>query len=125
MQVHKKVKDLIFNFVEFLDSDSLYLWMIAEKERWEMINAEHEWIKRDRRNIADVRKTMISKWEQKLLNIWISKQDLKMSVMSKMHVIINRVENKHLMKAMMKQVIYNWAAQAIISRERISVSSFS
>lgn len=73
MQVHKKVKDLIFNFVEFLDSDSLYLWMIAEKERWEMINAEHEWIKRDWRNIADVRKTMISKWEQKLLNIWISK----------------------------------------------------
>lgn len=125
MQVHKKVKDLIFNFVEFLDSDSLYLWMIAEKERWEMINAEHEWIKRDRRNIADVRKTMISKWEQKLLNIWISKQDLKMSVMSKMYVIINRVENKHLMKAMMKQVIYYWAAQAIISRERISVSSFS
>ncbi len=125
MQVHKKVKDLIFNFVEFLDSDSLYLWMIAEKERWEMINAEHEWIKRDRRNIANVRKTMISKWEQKLLNIWISKQDLKMSVMSKMHVIINRVENKHLMKAMMKQVIYHWAAQAIISRERISVSSFS
>ncbi len=84
--------------------------MTAEKERWKTINAEHEWIERKQRNIADIRKTVTSRWEQKLLNIWTSEQDLKMNAMNKMYVVINRIENEHLIKMMMKQVIYHWAA---------------
>ncbi len=32
MQVHEKVEDLMYDFVEFLENNSLYLQMILEKE---------------------------------------------------------------------------------------------
>ncbi len=50
MQVHEKVEDLMYDFVEFLENNSLYLQMILEKEEWEVINAKHEQIDRKWRN---------------------------------------------------------------------------
>lgn len=41
MQIHNIEEDLMFNFVKFLDSKSLYSQMIAKEEEWEAINAEH------------------------------------------------------------------------------------
>jgi hypothetical protein len=45
--------------------------------------------------------------------------------MNKMHAAIARIENEHLAKAMMKQVVYHQVIQTMISKEQISVSSFS
>ncbi len=120
----------MYEFIDFLDCNSLYAKMIIKKEKWEAIIIEYECIDAKRRDVVEAWKIIASRWKQKLLNLWILEKNfllylIKREVMIKMHVIINRIENEHLMKSMMKQVIYHWAAQAIISREWISVSSFS
>jgi len=45
--------------------------------------------------------------------------------MNKMHAVIARVQNEHLIKAMMKQIVYHRAMQTIVSRDRVSIFSFS
>ena len=37
--------------------------------------------------------------------------------MNKMHVIIARIQNEHLIRAMMKQIIYHRAMQIIVSKD--------
>lgn len=90
MQVHEKVEDLVYDFVEFLENNSLYSRMTLEEEGWKVISAEHERIERERRDIAGARKTVASRWGQKLLDIWTPEQgsslySVKMNAMSKMH----------------------------------------
>jgi hypothetical protein len=63
MQLHANVKDLMYKFKIFLDNNLLYSSMIIEKEEWEAINIEHEWIDQERRNIVKVKKIMTSKWD--------------------------------------------------------------
>ncbi len=76
MQMHEKIKDLMYEFVKFLDNNSLYSRMTVKKEEWEAINTEHERIDWERRNIAEVRRIMpTSRWDQKLLDIWTSEKN--------------------------------------------------
>lgn len=129
MQVHERVEDLVYDFVEFLENNSLYSRMTLEEEGWKVISAEHERIERERRDIAGARKTVASRWGQKLLDIWTPEQgsslySVKMNAMSKMRAATGRIQNEYLARAMMKQVIYHRAVQASISRGRISRSPF-
>ena len=45
--------------------------------------------------------------------------------MNKMRAIIARIQNKHLIKVIMKQIIYHKAMQTIVSRDRVLIFSFS
>ncbi len=44
--------------------------------------------------------------------------------MNKMHAIIARIQNKHLIRAMMKQIVYHRAMQTIVSKDRVLIFSF-
>ncbi len=44
--------------------------------------------------------------------------------MNKMRVIIARIQNEHLIKAMMKQIVYHRAMQTIVSRDQVLIFSF-
>ncbi len=44
--------------------------------------------------------------------------------MNKMQIIITRVQNKHLARSMIKQIVYQRAMQITISRDQVSVFSF-
>lgn len=112
MQVHEKVEDLMYNFIKFLDHNSLYLRMIIEKERWEVIIIKCECINAERRDVIKAKKIVISRWDQKLLNLWTSKENfslysIKRKIMIKMHAAITRVKNEHLTRAIMKQIVYH------------------
>jgi len=41
-----------------------------------------------------------------------------------MQIIITRVQNKHLARSMIKQIVYQRAMQITISRDQVSVFSF-
>ena len=45
--------------------------------------------------------------------------------MNKMHAIIARIQNEHLIRAMMKQIIYHRVMQTTVSRDRVLIFSFS
>ncbi len=45
--------------------------------------------------------------------------------MNKMHAIITRIQNKHLIRVMMKQIIYHRVMQTIVSRDQVLIFSFS
>jgi len=45
--------------------------------------------------------------------------------MNKMHVIIARIQNEHLIKVMMKQIVYHKVMQTTVSRDQVLISSFS
>ena len=45
--------------------------------------------------------------------------------MNKIHAIIARIQNEHLIRAMMKQIIYYRAMQTTVSRDRVLIFSFS
>jgi len=45
--------------------------------------------------------------------------------MNKMQIIITRVQNEHLARSMIKQIVYQRAMQITISRDQVSVFSFS
>ncbi len=45
--------------------------------------------------------------------------------MNKMHAIITRIQNEHLIRAMMKQIVYHRVMQTTVSRDRVSIFSFS
>jgi len=45
--------------------------------------------------------------------------------MNKMRAIIARIQNEHLIKVMMKQIIYHKAMQTIVSRDRVLIFLFS
>jgi len=44
--------------------------------------------------------------------------------MNKMQIIITRVQNEHLARSMIKQIVYQRAMQITISRDQVSVFSF-
>jgi len=130
MQLHVNVKNLMYSFVKFLDNNSLYSRMTSEKKEWKMMNIEHERIEKERRDITETRKIMMNKWDLKLLNLWISKKDsslysVKRKAMNKMRAFIARVQNEHLIKVMMKQIVYHRAMQIIVSRDWVLIFSFS
>ncbi len=119
----------MYSFVKFLDNNSLYSRMTSEKEEWKMMNIEHERIEKERRNITETKRIMMNRWNSKLLNLWISKKDsslysVKREAMNKMRVIIARIQNEHLIKAMMKQIVYHRAMQTIVSRDQVLIFSF-
>ena len=130
MQLHVNVENLMYSFVKFLDNNSLYSRMTSEKEEWKMMNIEHERIEKERRDIAETKRIMMNRWDLKLLNLWISKKDsslysVKREAMNKMHAAITRVQNEHLIRVMIKQIIYHRAMQITVSRDRVSIFSFS
>ncbi len=130
MQLHVNVKNLMYSFVKFLNNNSLYSKMTNEKEEWKMMNIEHERIEKERRDIAETKRIMMNRWDLKLLNLWISKKDsslysIKREAMNKMHAIITRIQNKHLIRVMMKQIIYHRVMQTIVSRDQVLIFSFS
>ncbi len=130
MQLYVNVKNLMYSFVKFLDNNSLYSRMTSKKEEWKMMNIEHERIEKERRDIAEIKRIMMNRWNSKLLNLWISKKDsslysVKREAMNKMRAIIARIQNEHLIKVMMKQIIYHKAMQTIVSRDRVLIFSFS
>ncbi len=115
MNMHANVVNLMYEFINFLNYNSFYAKMIIKKKKWKVIIIKYEYINAKRRNIVKAWKIVASRWKQKLLDFWISEKDfslylIKRKVMIKMQIIINKVENKHLMKMIMKQVIYHWAA---------------
>ncbi len=72
----------------------------------------------------------MNRWSSKLLNLWISKKDsslysIKREAMNKMHAVITRVQNEHLIRVMMKQIVYYKAMQTTFSRDWVSIFSFS
>ncbi len=108
--------------MKFLDNNSLYSRMTSEKEEWKTMNIEHERIEKERRDITETKRIMMNRWDLKLLNLWISKKDsslysIKREAMNKMRAIIARVQNEHLIRAIMKQIIYHRAMQTIVSRD--------
>ncbi len=130
MQLHVNVKNLMYSFVKFLDNNSLYSRMTSEKEEWKTMNIEHERIEKERRDITETKRIVINRWDSKLLNLWISKKDsslysVKREVMNKMRAIIARIQNEHLIKAMMKQIVYHRAMQTTVSRDWVLIFSFS
>ncbi len=130
MQLHVNVKHLMYSFVKFLDNNSLYSRMTSEKEEWKMMNIEHKRIEKERRDIAETKRIVMNRWDSKLLNLWISKKDsllysVKREVMNKMRAIIARIQNEHLIKAMMKQIVYHRAMQTTVSRDWVLIFSFS
>jgi len=44
--------------------------------------------------------------------------------MNKMRAIIARIQNEHLIKAMMKQIVYHRAMQTIVSKDQVLIFSF-
>ncbi len=119
----------MYSFVKFLDNNSLYSRMTSKKEEWKTMNIEHERIEKERRNIAETKRILMNRWDSKLLNLWISKKDsslysVKREAMNKMHAIIARVQNEHLIRAMMKQIVYHRAMQTTVSKDRVSIFSF-
>ncbi len=44
--------------------------------------------------------------------------------MNKMQIIITRVQNEHLARSTIKQIVYQRAMQITISRDQVSVFSF-
>ncbi len=130
MQLHMNVKNLMYSFVKFLDNNSLYSRITSEKEEWKTINIEHERIEKERRDIAETKRIMMNRWNLKQLNLWISKKNsslysVKREAMNKMHVIIARIQNEHLIKVMMKQIVYHKVMQTTVSRDQVLISSFS
>ncbi len=129
MQLHVNVENLMYSFVKFLDNNSLYSRMISKKEEWKMMNIKHERIEKERRDIVETKRIMMNRWDLKLLNLWISKKDsslysIKREAMNKMHAIIARIQNEHLIKVMMKQIVYHKAMQITVSRDWVSIFSF-
>ncbi len=115
MQLHVNVENLMYSFVKFLDNNSLYSRMTSEKEEWKTMNIEHERIEKERRDIAEAKRIVMNRWDSKLLNLWISKKDsslysVKREAMNKMHAIIARIQNEHLIRAMMKQICHGLRA---------------
>lgn len=49
---------------------------------------------------------------------------IKKEAMNKMQIIITRVQNEHLARSMIKQIVYQRAMQITISRDQVSVFSF-
>ncbi len=130
MQLHVNVKNLMYSFVKFLDINSLYSRMTSEKEEWKTMNIEHKRIEKERRDIAETKRIVMNRWDSKLLNLWISKKDsslysVKREVMNKIRAIIARIQNEHLIKAMMKQIVYHRAMQTTVSRDWVLIFSFS
>ncbi len=130
MQLHVNVKNLMYSFAKFLDNNSLYSRMTSKKEEWKMMNIEHERIEKERRDIAEIKKIMMKRWDSKLLNVWISKKgsslySIKRKAMNKMRAIIARIQNEHLIRVMMKQIVYHRMMQTIVSKDQVSIFSFS
>ncbi len=130
MQLHVNVKNLMYSFMKFLDNNSLYSRMISEKEEWKTMSIEHKRIEKERRDIAETKRIMMNRWDSKLLNLWISKKDsslysIKREAMNKMHAIIARVQNEHLIRVMMKQIVYHRVMQTTVNRDQVSIFSFS
>ena len=130
MQLHINVKNLMYSFVKFLDNNSLYSRMTSKKEEWKTINIEHERIEKERRNKAETKRIMMNRWDLKLLNLWISKKDsllysIKREAMNKMRAIIARIQNEHLIRVMMKQIVYHRTMQITVSKDRVLIFSFS
>ncbi len=120
----------MYSFVKFLNNNLLYSRMTSKKEEWKVINIEHKRIEKERRNIAETKRIMMNKWDLKLLNLWISKKDsslysVKREVMNKMFAVIARVQNEHLIKVIMKQIIYHRAMQIIVSKDWVLIFLFS
>ncbi len=130
MQLHINVKNLMYSFVKFLDNNSLYSRMTSKKEEWKTMNIEHERIEKERRNKAETKRIMMNRWDLKLLNLWISKKDsllysIKREAMNKMRAIIARIQNEHLIRVMMKQIVYHRTMQITVSKDRVLIFSFS
>ena len=120
----------MYSFVKFLNNNLLYSRMTSKKEEWKVINIEHKRIEKERRNIAETKRIMMNKWDLKLLNLWISKKDsslysVKREVMNKMFAVIARVQNEHLIKVIMNQIIYHRAMQIIVSKDWVLIFLFS
>ncbi len=129
MQLHVNVENLMYSFVKFLNNNSLYSRMISKKEEWKMMNIKHERIEKERRDIVETKRIMMNRWDLKLLNLWISKKDsslysIKREAMNKMHAIIARIQNEHLIKVMMKQIVYHKAMQITVNKDWVSIFSF-
>jgi len=45
--------------------------------------------------------------------------------MNKMHAIIARVQNEHLIRAIMKQIVYHKVMQITVSKDQVLISLFS
>jgi len=104
--------------------------MTSEKEEWKTMNIEHERIKKERRDIVETKRIMMNRWDSKLLNLWISKKDfslysIKREAMNKMRAIIARIQNEHLIRAMMKQIVYHKVMQITVSKDWVVIFSFS
>ncbi len=130
MQLHVNVKNLMYSFMKFLDNNSLYSRMINKKEEWKIMNIEHKRIEKERRDITEIKRIMMNRWDLKLLNLWILKKDsslysVKREVMNKMHVVIARVQNEHLIRVMMKQIVYYKVMQATVSKDQVLIFLFS
>ena len=120
----------MYSFMKFLDNNLLYSRIINKKKEWKMMNIEHERIEKERRDIAETKRIIMNRWDLKLLNLWISKKDsslylIKREAMNKMHAIIARLQNEHLIRAMMKQIVYHRAMQTIVSKDWVLIFSFS
>ncbi len=94
-----------------------------------MMNIEHERIEKERRNIAEIKRIMMNRWNSKLLNLWILKKDsslysVKREAMNKIRVIIARIQNEHLIRVMMKQIVYHRAMQTTVSKDQVLIFSF-
>ncbi len=93
------------------------------------MNIEHERIEKERRNIAEIKRIMMNRWNSKLLNLWILKKDsslysVKREAMNKIRVIIARIQNEHLIRVMMKQIVYHRAMQTTVSKDQVLIFSF-
>ncbi len=94
-----------------------------------MMNIEHERIEKERRDIAEIKRIMMNRWNSKLLNLWILKKDsslysVKREAMNKIRVIIARIQNEHLIRVMMKQIVYHRAMQTTVSKDQVLIFSF-
>ncbi len=119
----------MYSFMKFLDNNSLYSRMINKKEEWKMMNIKHERIEKEKRNIIKIKRIMMNKWDLKLLNLWSSKKNsslysIKRKTMNKIHAIIARIQNEHLIRAMMKQIVYHKAMQIIFNKDWVLIFSF-
>ncbi len=61
MQLHVNVKNLMYNFVKFLDNNLLYSRIINEKEEWKTMNNKYERIEKERRDIAETKRIMMNR----------------------------------------------------------------
>ncbi len=119
----------MYSFVKFLNNNSLYSRIINEKEEWKIMNIEHKRIEKERKDITETKRVMMNRWDLKLLNLWISKKDsslylIKREAMNKMHAIIARIQNEHLIRVMMKQIVYHKTMQIIVSKDQVLIFSF-